>query len=148
MLRNITIGIIAGTVLTATVLANEDDSKKDAEQLQGTWQATTVERAGVKQENPESMTFTFKKDRYTLKMGEQVLAEGTFKLDPSTTPKSIDLTITEGKDKGKVFLGVYSVGKDGLKWCAGDPGDKNRPKSLASQEGKAQSSGTFKKQAP
>ena len=39
---------------------------------------------------------------------------GTQKLDPSKSPKTLDVTVTEGLNKGAVMLGIYELGGDTL----------------------------------
>jgi uncharacterized protein (TIGR03067 family) len=50
----------------------------------------------------------------------------TLKVDPSRAPKSLDVTVVEGLDKGAVFLGIYEIRGDTLKVCF-DPEGKKRP---------------------
>src|SRR5438105_8862099 len=73
--------------------AQEDQAKKDREQMQGTWKAVSGESGG--QEFPEdglkqgNMKMTFKGDRYTFEMtGNQ--EEGKVKLGADKKPKAID----------------------------------------------------------
>ena len=78
----------------------------------------------------------FTKDTFAVKRGDEVIVKGTFQLDPSKRPKAIDMTITEAKkdqDKGKEVHGIYELGKDSLKWCAAEPGQKGRPKEFSTE---------------
>ena len=56
------------------------------------------------------------------------------KLDPSKSPKAIDVTITEGPSKGAVMLGIYEFDGDTLKVCF-DPEGKKRPTEFKSPAG-------------
>ena len=56
---------------------------------------------------------------------------GTQKLDPSKSPKAIDVTMTEGPNKGAVMLGIYEFDGDTLKVCF-DPQGKKRPTEFKS----------------
>ena len=47
------------------------------------------------------MTLELRGDKYKVAMQDRVQEEGTFKIDPKKSPKTIDLMITSGKDKGK-----------------------------------------------
>jgi uncharacterized protein (TIGR03067 family) len=128
--------LVAGLLLAADT--KKDDAKKDIEALQGTWRPVTSEKGG-KEQNDEAKehTLTFEKDTFTVKKGDEVRIKGTFKLDPSKTPKAIDMTVTEGRrdeDKGKELHGIYELGKDTLKWCTSEPGGKERPKEFATKE--------------
>ena len=60
--------------------------------------------------------------------------KGTLKIDPSKKPKTIDMTITEGRrdeDKGKELHGIYELEKDALKWSTSEPGARTGPRSSA-----------------
>jgi uncharacterized protein (TIGR03067 family) len=111
------------TVLVVVLLLGaeekKDDAKKDQEALQGTWQPVTSEEAGKDHsEEAKKHRLVFDKDTFTVKKGDDVLVKGTFKLDPTKKPKTIDMTITEGprdEDKGKEIHSIYELTKDGLK---------------------------------
>jgi uncharacterized protein (TIGR03067 family) len=62
--------------------------------------------------------------------GDRVEAEGTYELDPSKTPKWIDIT---GKDR-KV-LGIYRLDGDKLTICLNEHADGDRPTRFASEPG-------------
>jgi uncharacterized protein (TIGR03067 family) len=126
------------TALAVGLLVAADDTKKDREQLQGTWRAVSSEQGGKAQKNAKEHLLIFDGDTFTLKSGDQVFAKGTFTLDPAQSPKAIDMTITEGlreQDKGKQVHGIYELGKDTLKWCTANPGDRDRPAEFATKEG-------------
>ena len=52
------------------------------------------------------------------------------KLDAAKKPKTVDVTITKGRDKGKKQYGLYQVDADTLKFCFAAP-----EKELAVVEG-------------
>jgi len=63
-------------------------------------------------------------DKFVVKRGEEVIAAGTSKLDPSKKPKTTVITYTEGRDKGKTFKGIYQLDGDKVKFCRpGSPDD-------------------------
>jgi uncharacterized protein (TIGR03067 family) len=66
---------------------------------------------------------------FTVKMGGKVIQVGTQK-----SPKAIDVTMTEGPNKGKVMLGIYEIDGDTLKACF-DPQGKKRPTEFKSPPG-------------
>jgi uncharacterized protein (TIGR03067 family) len=115
--------------------AKGDPAKKDAELLQGTFNFAKVEIDGVKQ--PRKMkgepfqTITFKGDKFEVKRGDTVLQAGTFKLDATKNPRTIDITINEGDAKGTVQLGIYEVVGDAFNLCF-DPQGKKRPTEFKS----------------
>src|SRR5947209_18483886 len=92
-------------VLAAALLVAADDAKKDQQALQGTWRPVSSERGGKAEgEEAKEHTLTFEKDTFTVKRGDQVMIKGTFTVDPAKKPKTIDMTVTQGRrdeDKGK-----------------------------------------------
>ena len=57
--------------------------------------------------------------------GEKV-DNGTVKLNPSVKPKALDITGTEGPNKGKTILAIYERKGDTLRVCY-DLSGKRRP---------------------
>jgi uncharacterized protein (TIGR03067 family) len=68
------------------------------------------------------------------KRGDEVIQAGTQKIDPSKSPKTIDVTMTEGLNKRAVMLGIYEIDGDTLKACF-DPQGKQRPTKFKSAPG-------------
>ena len=79
----------------------------------------------------KGLTVTFAGDKYTVKKGDEVIQVGTQKLDPSKSPKAIDVKVTEGLNKGAVMLGIYEINGDTLKVCF-DAEGKKRPTQFKS----------------
>ena len=73
-------------------------------------------------------------EKHTVKKGVEVIQVGTQKIDPSKTPKTIDVTFAEGPHKGMVMLGIYEIDDDKLKVCFDFEG-KNRPTEFKSPPG-------------
>ena len=133
--------LLCALVLTASAgtgaRADEKaDVEKELKQFQGTWTFESVEAGG--KEGPaaefKGITVTFGGDKYTVKKGDEVIQVGTQKLDPSKSPKTIDVTMTEGPSKGMVMLGIYEFDGDTLKVCF-DPQGKKRPTEFKSAPG-------------
>jgi uncharacterized protein (TIGR03067 family) len=120
--------LIAGLVLAAPAPKEEDDAKA----LQGTWHGVTVEEQGESSKGEaKKFCLVIEKDTLTLKEGDAVLVTGRFKFDPSSKPKCLDLTVTEGK--GHAVLGIYERDGDVLKWCVTRPGAEERPKDFSTK---------------
>jgi uncharacterized protein (TIGR03067 family) len=60
--------------------------------------------------------------------------KGTFKLDPSAKPKAIDITGTEGPNKGKTIPAIYELTDDTLTVCY-NLGGKDRPTEFKTKAG-------------
>ena len=112
------------------------DVEKDLKKFQGTWNFESVEAVG-KQESAsdfKDMTVTFEGDKFTVKKGHEVIQVDTEKIDPSKSPKTVDVTVTEGLSKGAVMLGIYEIDGDTLKVCF-DPEGKKRPTEFKTAPG-------------
>ncbi len=103
--------------------------------LDGTWLPASAELGG--QPFPDEVRKTIKlvvKDgRYTATVGRQV-DRGTVKLAPAATPPALDITGTEGPNKGKTILAIYERKGDTLRICY-DLGGKKRPTEFKTAAG-------------
>ena len=113
-------------VLSFSSVAWSHDAK-DEDAIQGTWLASTAELGGQKfpDEVRKSIKLVIKGGKYTVTVGNQP-DKGTSKLDPSAKPKAMDITGTDGPNKGKRFLAIYDLKGDTLRVCY-DLSGKNRP---------------------
>jgi len=80
------------------------------------------------------MTFKFDGEKYVQTVGP-LSEEGNYTLDPSKTPKTIDLDIKTGMDQGKKQLGIYKIEDGKLTVIVAAAGSKDRPKSFQPAEG-------------
>ena len=71
---------------------------------------------------------------WTIEAEGKVVARGTSIIDPTKKPKTVDLTITEGQDKGKTALGIYEFSDGTRKVCLA-PAGKERPTEFAAPTG-------------
>jgi uncharacterized protein (TIGR03067 family) len=130
--------------VTGLLIAAESpkgDAQKDLDRMQGSWVATSGEAKGnaLPDEQVKQTKFVLKGDKYSYTIGDAYQEEGTLKIDPTKKPKTIDVTIVEGDDKGEVQLGIYEMDKDTLKLCFAPPGkDKARPKDFSTNAGNQQ----------
>jgi uncharacterized protein (TIGR03067 family) len=86
-----------------------DLAKADLEKFQGTWKiaSITVDGREVADEPTKGFKVSVKGDRYTVTLGELTL-EATFTLDPSKTPKAIDITYRD-EAESRTFKGIYRL---------------------------------------
>jgi uncharacterized protein (TIGR03067 family) len=127
---------VFGFVASGTRADEKADPAKEVEKFQGTWTFESSEAGGEKlaAADLKELVLTFEGDKHTVKKGSEVIQAGTQKLDPSKSPKAIDVTITEGPFKGMVMLGIYEFDGDTLKVCF-DPQGKTRPTEFKSPAG-------------
>jgi uncharacterized protein (TIGR03067 family) len=112
-------------VLSFSLVAWSAD--KDGDAMQGTWVPSSAEFAGEKfpDEVRQTIKLVVKGDKYTVTVGKQV-DQGTVKVNPSAKPKTLDITSTEGANKGKTILAIYELDGDTLRVCY-DLNGKDRP---------------------
>jgi uncharacterized protein (TIGR03067 family) len=112
------------------------DDKAEFRLVQGVWTFESQVVDGKERSATElkPMTITYEGERWTLKRGDEVFSAGTQKVDPTKSPRTVDVTITEGKRKGEVLLGIYELDGDALKTCLA-PQAKGRPTAFASEAG-------------
>jgi uncharacterized protein (TIGR03067 family) len=101
---------------------------KGAAALQGTWALTTINGQAATEGN--ELTLTFKGNEYHQTFGGTVNERGTFKVDATKKPMTIDLVIKEGDDAGKTQLGLFEVTGDSMRCSFNPPGSTERPASL------------------
>jgi uncharacterized protein (TIGR03067 family) len=109
------------------------DADADIRQMDGTWLPLSAELAGEKwpDEILKTIKLTIKGDKYLVNVGGQN-DEGTVKLDPTKSPKAMDITGTKGPNEGKTFLVIYELKGDELKVCY-DLSGKARPTEFATK---------------
>jgi uncharacterized protein (TIGR03067 family) len=121
---------------SGTLADDKADLEKEVRKFQGTWTFESSETGGMTLPADElkALILTFEGDKHTVKKGDEVVQVGTQKLDPSKSPKTIDVTMTEGPNKGTVMLGIYEIDGDTLKVCFDLQGRK-RPTEFKSAPG-------------
>jgi len=121
---------------TGTRADGKAEVEKELKKFHGVWTFESVEAGGKKApaDGLRGLTVTFAGDKYTVKKGDEVIQVGTQKLDSSKSPKTIDVTMTEGVNKGAVMLGIYEIDGDTLKVCF-DPQGKKRSTEFKSTPG-------------
>src|SRR5438552_16786498 len=87
------------------------DVEKELKKFQDTWTFESVEAGGKEVPAAEfkGIAVTFEGDKYTVKKGDEVIQAATQKLDPSKSPKTIDVVVPQGPNKGAVMLGIYEI---------------------------------------
>jgi uncharacterized protein (TIGR03067 family) len=112
------------------------DVEKELKKFQGAWTFESVEAGGTKlPADPfKGMTVTIEGGKYFVKMGDMVVEAATLKIDPSKAPKTLDSMVTDGPNKGAVYVCIYEISGDTLKVCF-DPEGKKRPTEFKTAAG-------------
>lgn len=127
--------LIATSMVLMAVSNAWSDEKEEAKAMEGTWIPVTAEMGGQKfpDEVTKTIKLVLKGAEYTVNVGERV-DKGTCKLNTSAKPKTIDITGTEGPNKGKTIPAIYERTGDTLKVCY-NLGGSDRPKEFKSEAG-------------
>jgi uncharacterized protein (TIGR03067 family) len=119
--------------------------KKELKAFEGAWDGKSRLSDGKEEPAPPGgAQLIFSGEKYTIKLGGKVTETGTFSIDPSKKPKTIDLTPTEGGEKGKKEQGIYELTGDDLKIAVAF-GSSERPTDFS---GKKSEVYTFKRAKP
>ena len=142
------VGALLATIgLAAVAVADDAADKKDKEALQGTWMAVSGEKEGKEDTEAKEHALVFEGDKFSIKRGDNVIVRGTFKINTSKSPKTMDMEISEGPEdvKGKTAQAIYQLKGDELTWCVTHPGCGERPEKFATKEGVKQLLVKFKR---
>ena len=106
----------------------EKETKQELDKLQGTWILESVETKGMQlpKDKIAKNVLVIKGDKFTSMSGEKVLAERTFKIDLTKSPKWIDQEFKNKEGKLVVRPGIYELTGDTLRLAF----DTQRPKEL------------------
>ena len=118
------------------------------EMIDGTWFPAEAEIGGQKfpEEVRKIMKLEVKDGKYTVTVGKGI-DRGTIKLNPAAKPQAMDITGTEGPNKGKTHPAIYERKGDTLRICY-DLSGKGHPKEFKSTAGTQLFLVTYKLEKP
>ncbi len=90
----------------------DDATKDEVKNLQGTWVRIAVDVDGRKSEDGKDSTKTI-----TLIIKGDQYHDESFKIDPTKSPKQIDVMTNDDKGKPFTLPGIYELKGDVLKVC-------------------------------
>jgi uncharacterized protein (TIGR03067 family) len=135
MRRPLFLIVATGALLAADAPKKDDPAKKELDKFQGTWIVVSVEdRFGKRnaEDTKQVVKLTIKGNKFTMNDGEGTLT-GTFKLDPTKKPKTVDVTITEGFGQGNKLKGIYEMDGDKRKACHNTANGGDRPTKFTAE---------------
>lgn len=140
----VAVGFIAG-VFAQDSPKNGDAVNEEMTQLEGTWRAVAVELGGKKMDRQELADYrlVFSGTECSIVSGKRVI-KCTFRIDPSNTPKSIDVTRTTDK---VTWPGIYELMDATLKVFLDTTGGK-RPTAFKTRDGTQQVIRTYERVKP
>jgi uncharacterized protein (TIGR03067 family) len=123
MLALLVVGTLTGVIVGPTNAHGQQPAKPETDKLKGGWIMVSVEARGIIAEifgqvpEPEKIrTVTFSDDQMKLKIdGDSHLMP--CRLDPTTAPKTLDLTIDLRNGKKATLRGIYELDGSHLKMC-------------------------------
>jgi uncharacterized protein (TIGR03067 family) len=112
--------------------------QEELKKFQGIWKQVGYERDGLREladeQGWEPIT-TFAGNEFVVTLADgSIPIKGTYRIDPTRTPKAVDWIDTIGEDAGKTLLAIYSLNGDRLVFCAAGPG-LERPTELRTRPG-------------
>ena len=131
-----TLALIAVSFMHGVAAAEDDAAKKDLERLQGVWQCVSLEGGnGIPADKLKELQLTIKGNKASHPgSSDGKVEEATLELDPSKTPKAIDMLPLTGSGDRKPLLGIYSIAGDIFKICGAKPGGDRPTEFKASKD--------------
>jgi uncharacterized protein (TIGR03067 family) len=113
----------------------QGDADKGSKELQGEWRAVELQTGGkpAPKEVVEKARLEVKGDEMTWNSGGTSVRKSRIRLDPSKSPKKIDITALDGPGKGTTYPGIYALEKGQLRLCYSRT--KDRPKEFKTERG-------------
>lgn len=118
-----------------TVKETTPEMEPDLATLQGTWRPISMEMDGefLPDERIANTRLTIKGEEFTFDTGKDSHG-GLYKIKPSEDPKQLDIEITRGDEKGKVYLVIYKF-EDGKMIQCMEVSNAKRPGEFTGQAG-------------
>jgi uncharacterized protein (TIGR03067 family) len=142
--------ILAAFWLWALAAADPDRQAitKGLEDFQGTWTVVSMEENGkmLSQERLKKIKLTIKGERFTFETAVDS-HDGLYKIDPTTNPKTLDIHVARGDEKGKVYLVIYKF-EDGRMIQCMRLDNKKRPGEFTGKAGSGNLLEIWKRESP
>jgi uncharacterized protein (TIGR03067 family) len=125
---------LAAIVLSVGAAPREAIEADDLKKMQGDWMVASMTANGIKYpvEEAQALFRTIEGNNYQIFRYSKPFANGTFKIDPAATPKTIDSS--PAADPSKPLLGIYEFEGNAWRICNAQPG-KPRPVDFEAKAG-------------
>jgi uncharacterized protein (TIGR03067 family) len=127
--------VLATSLATATEVGGEGGPANRAVDLGGKWKVVRLEFRGIARDSSEvdRIKVHFTGERMIVRLDHDA-TEAFYRVDPSHRPRHIDVSHTDGPDRGHTFQGIYALDRDELRMCM-DEGARKRPTDFVSAAG-------------
>jgi uncharacterized protein (TIGR03067 family) len=93
-------------------------AEAELKRLEGTWEIASDMIDGTTQPQPRGGTrVVIRGATYAKEALGTTFEKGTLKVDPEKKPAALDLSPTDGPEKGRIFLCAYELNGDELRYC-------------------------------
>src|SRR5881398_663411 len=137
--------LTAGLLAAADGLGQGNPAQGDLDKLRGTWLTVSLVNDGktlVDEKTPPksgpATKLVYDGNKWMIRVGDKTVAGGVFTIDPTKTPKQIDILDETGTKNDKTKLGIYELDGDTYKYCLA-PAGKPRPTDFTSKPGSGHS---------
>jgi uncharacterized protein (TIGR03067 family) len=140
--------IVAAAAIAFADSAKDDAIQRDRHQIKGTWRIVALVADGnpAPEEDARKLSVINGSDgTWSLWSEGREITKGTSTFDPTTRPKQLDFTPTEGDAAGQQFFGIYELGENTRKMCFAQLGQA-RPSDFSSRPGSGQICVTFERE--
>src|ERR1051326_1324499 len=131
--------ICAHAATPTPTVSMEELIRKDYQRLSGTFQLASgvIDGKPVPEEIRKETKLVTDMNKFTVSAGGQAgtSGAGTFTIDPTESPKTVDSLQATGPDKGKTLLGIYEIIDDNHKRACWAPVGRPRPTAFTSEPG-------------
>jgi uncharacterized protein (TIGR03067 family) len=124
--------VVIGVAMLLSFAGILSADEKDLKEIEGTYSVTLLKKGGKEagKEDTQKTKIRFKGESLSIVIGGEEKST-QIKVDASKQPHTIDITPSEGPDKGKTYLGIYKYEKGELTLAFVKAGD--RPKDFTSE---------------
>ncbi len=117
--------------------AKQEAIDRDHALTQGTWRIASLVINGNTVGDDDARKITVvngPQGEWEILVDGNRVMRGTSTIDPTTTPKEIDATVTDGDGAGRKILGIYEAGEKTRRVCYA-AADRSRPGEFTSDPG-------------